>query len=508
MAVILADSFDFYNAVTDATQIGPWGGVSGAKVFLSSVVTRFAFGKSLQLQNQNVGGTTSVQKDAWPFGNTSNTVFAAFAHYCSTGGGTANSTAIQFRESSIAQVSICFNGTDQTITVRTGGTAGTIVATFSTAFTSTTWNHFQIKVVFHNTAGEVHIRKNGDTADTFVATGINTRGGTTNAYANGVQLVNFSAQNTTDYHGFDDILLYDNSGSAPNDWVGDIRCYTLQPVANTSQKDFTSNPVPVIVSNTTGTSTARTASTLYLSAAFTPGYDGVLNKVTLKMASAMTGNINVCLYDNTNTSNAGNVLATGTAVNNPATGLFDVTFASPPAVTALTSYRIGVLADSAFTPDGGATNVSWESKASVTYGGGFPTNPASLTTTINTFYCVPTFTPSNYSSVNETGFNGDTSFNYATVSGNEDLYMLPSLPTTPANIVCVQARAAVRKSDTGTRNGQLVVKSGGTTALGASVVQATSYGPLATLYATDPNTGLAWTAAAINVLQAGVKVSA
>jgi hypothetical protein len=462
--------------------------------------TRFGYGRMVQQ-----GNSGSLFRDNLP--NSSNTVFLALTHNCASGGGAVNFASITLRENTQSQVAITWNGSNQAIEIRSGGSGGTLVATYPTAFSAGQWNHWQVKLVIHNTAGEVHIRKNGDTADTFVATGINTRGGTTNNFINGISFSKDAGiGNLTSW---DDLLMYDNSGAAPNDWVGDIRSYALLPTANTAQKDFVSNPSTFNVLTTTGSTGSRVANALYVSAAFVPGLDGPLTKVTLKLLANMTGNLNACLYDNTNLGNAGNVLATGTAVNNPVTGLVDITFPTPATVLPATNYRIGLLADAGFSTDGAGGDPNWFSKAGVTYAGGFPANPSGMSAFTNMFFLQGTVAnPANYSSVNEQTPNSDTSFVYSSTVGATDIYAMADLPTTPLNIVMLQASVIMRKSDTATRFGQMVFKSGGTTDLSPSVVQGTSYGGLLKMYPLDPNTGALWTTAAVNALQLGMKVSA
>jgi hypothetical protein len=52
------------------------------------------------------------------------------------------------------------------------------------------------------------------------------------------------------------------------------------------------------------------------------------------------------------------------------------------------------------------------------------------------------------------------------------------------------------------------VKSGATEVGGTDTALSTSYGWLTRVDTTDPNTGVAWTAAAVNALQVGAKVTA
>ena len=222
MAFIMGDSFDLSTGAGLLTS-GIWSSGTSPAV---STTTRFNFGQSFYTNNGN-----SIIRDGLP--PSSNTVFFAFA-YLMTGGN--YSSYIAGRDASNYQFTIMFNY-DGSIVVKTGDISGTTVATFAGAYTPTVWTHFQIEVVVHNTAGEVHIRKNGNTVDDFAATGINTRGGTSNNYVTGVRISSQTAQSPISY--FDDFLMFDNSGSTLNTWCGDVRCYVLYPNGAGGSTQFT-----------------------------------------------------------------------------------------------------------------------------------------------------------------------------------------------------------------------------------------------------------------------------
>jgi hypothetical protein len=65
-----------------------------------------------------------------------------------------------------------------------------------------------------------------------------------------------------------------------------------------------------------------------------------------------------------------------------------------------------------------------------------------------------------------------------------------------------------KKSDSGSRQGQVRVKSSSTEVGGTDTVLSTTYAWLNRVDTTDPNTSAAWTASAVNALQVGPKVTA
>lgn len=114
----------------------------------------------------------------------------------------------------------------------------------------------------------------------------------------------------------------------------------------------------------------------------------------------------------------------------------------------------------------------------------------------------------NFSRVNETLVDGDTSYVFDSTVNDQDLYGIGSLPVTPTNIWNVQHRYVARKDDAGTRQVAGVVKSGTTTNVETTQTMNSSYQTFRNQYNTDPNTSAAWGASAVNSLQIGQKTIA
>ena len=486
MALFIADGFDLISNIAQSE----WFIINFVTV--NGTTTRFGSGQSVRIDG--AGSSFPLYRDNLSI--SSNTVFFAFALLLNNN----SDAAISGRDGGSNQVTIHFQSNGN-IAVRTGAANGTIVATFSNAYKPTVWTHFQIEVIIHNTAGEVHIRKNGNTVDDFAATSLNTRGGTSNNYLTGVALMNV---NTNAAAYFDDFMMFDNSGASPNTWCGDVRCSVLYPNADTAQADFTS--VSRQSDFYTSGSSAHTfsANTLYMTGSVTllaPTTSGLLQKITLQLA-ASTGNVNVALYDS-----AGIVLiATATAVNNPS-GWTDFVFASPPAVVAGTTYRFAVLSDATINYVGAVSTASGAGSVARTYGSGFYNAPSisdSVYIPNANFNVIPTRS----TSVGESSPNdGDTTYVYSSTIGAKDLYTLQDLSGITTGVTLVQLRVTARKQDAGARSAQSVLVSGANTDLGTSTVLSSSYTQLIKAYPVNPS-GANWTASDINNLQVGVTVSA
>lgn len=110
---------------------------------------------------------------------------------------------------------------------------------------------------------------------------------------------------------------------------------------------------------------------------------------------------------------------------------------------------------------------------------------------------------SHFSNVNTTAYDGDTTYNSDATIGNKDLFDVTDLAFTPTAVYAVQAVMCYRKDDVATRTIRSNVKSGATSATGATVGVPSSYVVTADIFETDPNTGAAWTVANVNAAQLG-----
>jgi hypothetical protein len=122
-----------------------------------------------------------------------------------------------------------------------------------------------------------------------------------------------------------------------------------------------------------------------------------------------------------------------------------------------------------------------------------------------------TWTPNsganNYSRVNETLVDGDTSYVSTASTGVRDLYTIASLGSTPATIYAVNAVAFAEKTDANTRQLYNSVRSASTDSDGAAANLAASYGRYDRIMLTDPATSASWTASGVNNLLLGPKAA-
>lgn len=113
----------------------------------------------------------------------------------------------------------------------------------------------------------------------------------------------------------------------------------------------------------------------------------------------------------------------------------------------------------------------------------------------------------NYALVDELPY-ATTDYVTSATAGDLDLYDFGNLPYTPLTIHAVQTSFFAAKDDAASRSVRARLRSGGTDANGTSLGLTATHVQKTDIYATDPNTTAAWTASAVNALQAGPETTA
>lgn len=505
---IVGDSFDYYGSTADLAHSvwSAWGGggafgSSGAP--LGGTPSRFNLGQYYQ-----AAGGDMLTKN---FGSNEPTIHLAVAVYMpGTLGGSTVGGFIRLQDGATNQCCICFDG-GGTITLRQGDRTGAALATFPNAFLATTWTHFQFRVVIDPATGTFTVRKNGQPVDTFAATGLNTRG-SPNSYANAVVLG--YAGGLANNHLFDDFLCYSGGGAAPNTWVGDVRAICLPPVGDTAQKQFAVTAAPSLTfgSSIALASQVMTPGWIYCALPLSPPRSGPVTSIETRANATFTGHVTLGIYANDGPNGApGTLVATANEVTNPPAAPILWTFATAPVLSSLRQYYVALIADGAFVYSDDNSNSSpavWNGARP--YASGFPNPAGGLGTgTIlgQLFVRVTVGGSANTAGVSEPLANGDTDYVYDATVGDEDLYQVDSLPVTPIAIVGVVTKLYCKKSDSGTRQAQIRLASGATEVGGVDTAISSTYGYLSRVDTTDPNTGAAWTAAAVNACKIGQKVT-
>lgn len=118
-----------------------------------------------------------------------------------------------------------------------------------------------------------------------------------------------------------------------------------------------------------------------------------------------------------------------------------------------------------------------------------------------------TWTPlanTNWQEVSEVVMDGDSTYNFTTTAGDEDLLNFAALTNTVNKILGVQVTGAYRKDDATMRTLKQALKSGTVEQYGTTnSLPDTSYAYFTDIWILDPNTSASWTLAGVNGIAAG-----
>jgi len=227
MAWLVGDGFDFYAGA--GVFINPYIWQGAVQCTLSSSV-RFPPGIGLQLGNTSVtAGNATTQQ----FAN-SQTIFVN-ANIISGGnahvnGGTTRTIGFTLRDTA-SNIQCGFylrNGGDFVLTTSSLA-GGSVLATSPVLMPlAGQWAHIQVKIFISNTAGTVELHLNGQVAANWTATGLNTRNGSANFYANVINWESNSAAGEV----VDDFYAFNDQAPAPNTFQGDVHAVRQLPTSD------------------------------------------------------------------------------------------------------------------------------------------------------------------------------------------------------------------------------------------------------------------------------------
>jgi hypothetical protein len=503
MAWSFGDSFDLYAAPADMVN-GYWD-AGGNQLAGAFVAGRFTGSQALSVSGSSfVLVKTSGVNDAVHH-------FALAFRQTAAISGTTPGLYLQLIDGSTAQCSIVFR-TDGSIYLYAGSAFTTLLASYTGAFSvQNTWYAFELEVVINNTTGSFTVRKNGNSTADFTATSLNTRVSANN-YANKLQI---GMNTTVNTQQIDD--LFWQSGAATGGWLGDIRCYARMPasdqsvVFSRSAATFALPPFSGSVNSTISLNVARYIGFI--------SQGSSLTGATATLAVGYTGNMKCAVFACVGgtlgaAASVGAILGTATAsINNPVVGANVFTFSPAISLPSGTLFYVGICSDTTDTNGILAGNIvpysTYGATSSTTYAS-FPVASPTLTSTqTSNFNVAPTFTIANNLFVNEPQEDGLTTYVYDSNPGDADFYGIASIGSTPATVIATVVRGYMQKSDAGTRTAAVQLKSGATTVASPTLTLTTSGWLWAwRLDLTDPNTGAAWTASAVNNAQIGPTVIA
>lgn len=108
--------------------------------------------------------------------------------------------------------------------------------------------------------------------------------------------------------------------------------------------------------------------------------------------------------------------------------------------------------------------------------------------------------------VNEALANGDTNFNYTSITGNRETYNFGSLSGPSQRVLGVMAVGIVRNDDGGSHSVKVSSRPLSTWYYGIAQGITAAYAAYSQVWATSPQTGALWTVAELNSTQFGIKL--
>lgn len=501
------DSFDLYATTADMAN-GYWDSIGGGGGY-ALVAGRFS--GSLAISMASAGHLTATKNSG-----ANDAVHHLIVAYQQTTAlsGSVLGFCLELYDGATAQCTIGFRQ-DGAILLKSGipstdsaGSGAVTLATYTGAVTAiNTWYAFEFEVVINNTTGSFSVRKNGNTVNDFTATGLNTRNSANN-YAN--KLVFDVYWGAATYLADD---LFWQSGAATGNWLGDIRCYTRMPASDQSVT-FSKSPSSMFkqANWATPTGTGSEPSNHVYWVPINAPVGGVVASLALQLNSALTGNIKMALYDATGAgAGPGAYMATSAELANPSAGLLAFSMVGSPIVQTGAKYWLAIWANATFSLTTSNNSVGVQA-VSLTYAGSFPATAVGFSlweTNGNLASAGMTVTPYNSGLVSEPQEDGLTTYVFDSNPGDADFYGIGSIASTPATVIATTVRAYAQKSDAGVRTAAVQLKSGATVAASPTLTLSTpGWGWAWRTDLTDPNTGAAWTPAAVNNAQIGPKVVA
>ena len=497
MALIFCDGFDKYGGTNVSTNnvaallaAGEWTSVTGTA--LSVVAGLSATGYALQIGTG--AGTVSKTLPA-SYGRLIGGM--RFAHTFGS-----NVAGVQFLDGASNQAGFSLNITG-TVSMRNGNAiSGTVLGTSTATISSGSTHYLEWDISFGNSAsyqlwldGVSILSGAGDTTTT------------ANNTASGIQLLTTGSA----VLAVDDLYLFDASGTTNNaPLLTSPRIETQLPSSDAAVQFAFGAAMLGASQARSGASISTSANQLRLRSVV-PAVNCTLTAISFLAATASAGiNLRPVVYSSVS-GVPGALLGSGsTTTGTTASTLKTMPLTSGVALSAGTQYFIGYMCDIAVTSGLAAyTTVSDDFTAVATFASGAPgTAPAMANTPSTVIAGNVTASGANWFSVAQNPVQGGLSYVADATVGHQDLYGYGTLSAVPLAIYAVAVKASVAKSDAGAKTLSLRLKSGGTDSAGSAgtLAPGTSYGWLTSLYPTDPATGTAWTAAALNAAQAGVRV--
>jgi hypothetical protein len=204
MAIVFVDGFDYYP--------------------IANITRKWTAGAASSMQTGVYAG------NCVRFNGTNNNISKAFTAAATIGvsfylrifQASAAATAICiFKDTSTTHVDVRIDANYKLYATRNGTTLG---SASTNALSLNTWYHVEIKTLIDDSAGTVEVRINGTNSGWLNLTSQDTR----NAGNASVNTINL-APGSSSYFDYDHLVIWNTSGNAPTNFMGDTKVVTLYP---------------------------------------------------------------------------------------------------------------------------------------------------------------------------------------------------------------------------------------------------------------------------------------
>lgn len=229
MSLLWADGFSLYGTGSvsdDNMQQGVWAAVN-ANIQCATTNPRSPGTHHIRINSSNAELRRIFGAD-----KATGAGFGAAHYIASLPSADSQMVLADFRDgSNVSKLTLTVTTTG-VIQLRQGGPSGTILASSAAVFTASAYQHIEAFAVLHASAGEVEVRRNGETVLSFSgATGTGT-----------LEQVAIRWQGTAGPNwDVTDVQCWDIAGSINNDFLGDVIWLRVNPDADLAVTDWVRN---------------------------------------------------------------------------------------------------------------------------------------------------------------------------------------------------------------------------------------------------------------------------
>lgn len=163
------------------------------------------------------------------------TIIVGFALKFTSSTSTSLFDITRLYEGATQHLTLSFQPSVGKLTLRRGSNGGTLLATSTTVFSSSTWYYLEFKATINDTTGAYELKVNGTSE--FSATNVDTRNGGTSGVVDTWTCAPGATAGIV--FTYDDFYICNTSGATNNDFLGDCRIDTILPSGDGNYTDFT-----------------------------------------------------------------------------------------------------------------------------------------------------------------------------------------------------------------------------------------------------------------------------